>query len=515
MDRGNETLKVGEINRSPKRLRILGDEERETLYGRPCFTPEDRIEYFSVSALEKAALEPFHSLKSRVCFMLQLGYFKARRLFFAFDLHEVAADARYICEQYFPDCSLTDGKVTKITRLNQQRVILELCRYRSCGSQHRRQLEATARQAATVCAKPIFVFRKLLNCLEEDRVVIPGYSLLQDTVGKALTYEQNRLTILMRDALTPCDREALKRLLENTAGLYEITQLKRQPKDFSAREIKREIHRGEHIGDLSLLAQRLLPKLGISNENIKYYASLVGYYSVHRLKQLNEWMVYAYLLCFVSTRSQRLHDHLIDCLIHKIRRYTEEAKRGAKEQVYEFRIEENQNLHKAGQVLKLFTDDSIAPNTPFQSVQTSAFDILERRKLDFIADHIATSAQFDETAFQWNHVDKLAHQFKLHVRPILQTVEFASVSAQSPLMKALDFLKAAFHKNKSLGQYRSDAFPTRFVPKRHEGLSLRTGCFRTKTTDPGPIRIFSLPASASWTGSRRHLLPKQHSLSQS
>ena len=67
--------------------------------------------------------------------------------------------------------------------------------------------EKLSTAAPAVCAKPIFVFRELLNCLQEDRVVMHGYSLLQDTVGKALTYEQNRLTILMDDALTPCDRE--------------------------------------------------------------------------------------------------------------------------------------------------------------------------------------------------------------------------------------------------------------------------------------------------------------------
>jgi hypothetical protein len=81
-------------NVQKKRLRILGDDEIEAIYGRPRFTQEERIEYFSLSPTEKAALEQLHSIKSRIYFILQLGYFKARHLFVAFSIREVFEDAR-------------------------------------------------------------------------------------------------------------------------------------------------------------------------------------------------------------------------------------------------------------------------------------------------------------------------------------------------------------------------------------------------------------------------------------
>ena len=137
--------------------------------------------------------------------------------------------------------------------------------------------------------------------------------------------------------------ENLHRLLEDSPGLYEITQLKREPRDFSANEIKREIRRGEQIDDLYCLAQKLLPELKISNESIKYYASLVSYYSVFRLKQLNEHTARIYLLCFIYHRYQKLHDNLINCLIYNVRRYQDGAKEKAKERVYELRAEGNED----------------------------------------------------------------------------------------------------------------------------------------------------------------------------
>ena len=346
---------------------------------------------------------------------------------------------------------------------SQQRLILGLFDYRTCDAKERENLNTKAQQAAVVCGKPIYIFRKLMHYLEETRIVAPGCSLMQDTVGAAITFEQSRLAKIVRDELQPSAVEALNRLLDNSQGLHEITLLKREPKDFSASDIKREINRGEQIAELYRLAQKLLLALNISNESIKYYASLVTYYSVFRLKRLDNWIVQVYLLCFVYHRYQSLHDNLIGCLIHNVRRYTDEAKNAAKEMVYEYRVENNQNLRKSGEVLKLFTDDDITTNTPFQEVQAKAFGILDRKTLELVADHLSTQAQFDATAFQWQHVDKLANQFKRHLRPVLLAVEFTASSGHAAVIQAINFLKTAFEKQRPLGQYPADAFPTRFI----------------------------------------------------
>ena len=74
---------------------------------------------------------------------------------------------------------------------------------------------------------------------------------------------------------------------------------------------------------------------------------------------------------------------------------------------------------------------------------------------------MATKARFDETAFQWEHIDRVAPRFKRHLRPILQGVEFAAPSTDDPLIEAVHFLKATFPKGKPLGHYAETAIPTR------------------------------------------------------
>ncbi|MGM1589269.1 Tn3 family transposase [Bacillus cereus group sp. BceL221] len=447
-----------------KRLRILSEDEVKIIYDRPGFSYEDRCSYFSLSQPEKELLHTLRSVKSKAYFVLQLGYFKARQLFFTFDLHEVEEDLQYILKEHFNNSQIDDlSSIDKSTRLKQQQLILKLFNYHSCGAEERRKMEEKVQKSAAFCGKPIYIFREIMNYLSENCIVVPGYSFMQDMTGQAITHEQNRLISLMQDHLKQNDIESLDRLLEDSSGLYEITLLKHEPKDFSATEIKLEMNRGKQIQHLYYLAQELLPKLGISNESIKYYASLVSYYSVYKLKRLNVWIVYVYLLCFVSHRYQRMHDNLINTLIYSVRGYADEAKLAAKERVYECYTESNQDIKKAGELLKIFTDDHIPANTPFRDIQDRAFTILERQKLESVAKQITTNIKYDETAFQWEHIGQQARRFKRYLRPIFLQVDFVAPSPNDPLIKAVNFMKTAFNKNKALGQYHSDDLPNGFI----------------------------------------------------
>jgi Domain of unknown function (DUF4158) len=274
-----------------KRLRILNQEEIGALYVRPRFTQDEHHEYFALSVPEKEALGQFRSLKSKAFFILQLGYFKARRLFFDFELTDVKEDVAYIQEKYFSGTIPPHSEIAEGTRRKQQKLILGFCQHKNADAAIERKLEVRARQAAAVCGKPIYVFRELTHELARLRIVAPAYSTMQDIVGAALAYEQRRLAVIVSDHVVPSAKKALKSLLEDRQGLHEITLLKRDPRDFSNHEIRREVERGEQIRELYRLSQKVLPHLKISHENVKYYASLVDYYSVYKLRRMGEDIV--------------------------------------------------------------------------------------------------------------------------------------------------------------------------------------------------------------------------------
>jgi hypothetical protein len=211
--------------RYKSRLTILEDAEIEELYGRPRFTHDERVHYFALTAQERAVADGHYSLTSRVLFILQAGYFKAKAQFFLFEIDEVANDVKHVLQQHYPqfhDVPLKSA-VFKQTRHAQQRKLLELYDYRACVGAERAALVAKADHVVRISAKPIFVFQALVQYLETHRVVAPGYSFLQDVVSRALGKERGRLTSLLDDRLDETTRKMLDRLyLERDAG-YAIT----------------------------------------------------------------------------------------------------------------------------------------------------------------------------------------------------------------------------------------------------------------------------------------------------
>jgi hypothetical protein len=81
-----------------------------------------------------------------------------------------------------------------------------------------------------------------------------------------------------------------------------------------------------------------------------------------------------------------------------------------------------------------------------------------------LAGFVTTDVKFDETAFQWDHIDDLAPQFKRHLRPIVVSVDWAASAGHSSVIEAADFLKSAFSRGRSLSQYASGSLPQQFIP---------------------------------------------------
>ena len=449
---------------SSKRLHILSANEIAALYEPPRFTVEEQAQFFSLSARERALLQKCHTFASRMIFILQLGYFKAMQQFFVFKLAEVIEDITWIRQNHFPDRELPTSTVAKGTRLKHQAAILQLFDYRLCGDPERQQLASKAEQVARISSKPVFVLHELFHLLANQRIVAPGYTVLQDIVSNALADEQQRLGRIIRNHLTASDIEALERLLTKPRGLHEITRLKKEPKDFGSNEMKREIARGEQIATLHDLAHRVLPRMEISSESIKYYASLVGYYSVYRLRRFDRQVTFIYLLCFVYHRYQQMHDNLINCLIYQVRQYNETARQVAKERVAAYRAEQAGNFAKAGRVLRLFTDETIPAETPFGDVQAMAFKIVKRQEMSRLADTLVKQDAINEAAWQWEYLEDRNIEFKRRLRPILRTLKFEALAGNVPLLEAAHLLQTLFHDGKSLRSVPSKILPTQFIP---------------------------------------------------
>jgi hypothetical protein len=306
--------------------------------------------------------------------------------------------------------------IPKQSRITQQQRILTLYGYRACDGAERARLGEKARQVVRISAKPIYLFQVLIHYLETHRIVAPGYSFLQDIVSQALADERQRLTAILERTLDTEARGALDSLHSERDGIYAITALKREPKDFSRREMRREIAREIALATLYRKARDLLPELGISNDSVAYYAALVDYYTVQKLQQMPAGMVYLYLLCFILHRYQKLNDNLINALIFHVRKVIDAAKIMVKDKILGYQLENNESIRHVSQILGLFLDETIADDVAFGEVKRRAFTILERDKFQRVSQYMNDQA-FEDGVFEWEFIAALAPTFKQHLRP--------------------------------------------------------------------------------------------------
>ena len=174
--------------------------------------------------------------------------------------------------------------------------------------------------------QPIFILREALKYLTNQRIAAPGYSYLQDMVGRTVSGERRRITQLLRHALTLDVEQQLEALLQADEGMYRISVLKHEPKDFSYGELRQEVARRKFFRLLYEFGQTFLASAGLSNESVKYYASLVQFYTVYKLQRMAALTTRLYLLCFAYHRFRQINDNLIDAFIHLVDQYEKQAK---------------------------------------------------------------------------------------------------------------------------------------------------------------------------------------------
>src|SRR5659263_755636 len=136
------------------------------------------------------------------------------------------------------------GCVAQKLPLSQQAQILQLHDYRTCSPEWKEKLQEKASSLVAIYTKPVYIFKELLNFLEHHRIVLTGYSFMQEEViGRALTDERKRLEQAVINGIAEEQRAQLDNLLAAEESLHQLTLLKHEPKDFSHREIQREVER--------------------------------------------------------------------------------------------------------------------------------------------------------------------------------------------------------------------------------------------------------------------------------
>jgi TnpA family transposase len=448
-----------------KLLTVFSYAEQEALYGLPDFDDSQRLEYLALTESELALASGRPGLHAQVHCILQIGYFKAKNAFFRFEWNEVEDDYAFVLSRYFHGEPFEPKAITKHEYYTQRERIAKLFGYRLWKADFLQQLAQQVAQIVRRDVTPGFVATELVIWLNENKIIRPGYTTLQELVSEALSTERQRLSCLLSEELDESAETALKQLLVRDDTLSQLAVLKQDAKDFGWRQMAREREKRATLEPLHRIAKALLPKLGISQKNLLYYASLANFYTVHDLRNLKADQTQLYLLCYAWVRYRQLTDNLVDAMSYHMKQFEEESSADAKQSLVAEQVRRHQETPQVGRLLSLYVDDSVADLTPFGEVRQQAYKIMSRDVLQNTARRMSIKPP-SKLALHWQAVDGLIERIRRHLRPLYVALDFASTDPNNPWLAALTWAKSVFAKQQRLSQRPLAECPEATLPKR-------------------------------------------------
>lgn len=455
----------GKATGKSERLSVLNDAEQEALYGLPDFDEEQQWEFLSLSAgeLELATCRP--GLPARIYCILQIGYFKAKHAFFRFTPQEVEADYEFVTRRYFREASFTDKTISDNEYYTQRKLIADFFGYRLWSGSVTSDLNVRATQIVRRDITPGFVATELICWLNENKIIRPGYSTLQKIISAALSAERQRLADILSSTLDSETRDGLKALLKKEGTLSGLAVLKQEAKNFRWRQMTAERKKKDLLAPLYRVARQLLPGLGISQQNLLYFASLINFYTIYDLRNLKQEQSELYLLCYVWLRYRQLSDNLVSSAMWHMKQTEERCKEAAKKIFEADLLQRQQESKKVGRLLSLFVDETVADVTSFGEVRQRAWKIMPRYTLQSTAQRMQVKP-VSRMGRRWEAVDTQMTLIRRHLRPLFCALDFSSLTPECPWLTALAWVKVIFSGKLQLAQQPLTACPAATLPQR-------------------------------------------------
>jgi len=436
------------------RLQLLPPIEITSLYELPKFScDEERILFFELNDEEEKILSQYSTTKTKLYFLLQLGYFKATQQFYSFCFEDASDDIKYLSKIYFQykNAVILQGQISSKNILKQREVITNLSHYQQLNHNTRTLVEKRLSELMGTHPRNQDAFREILAFCNSHKIIIPGYRTFQDLFSNAITQEKNRLTKLSSQLLPKSMQKSLDDILAKEDTISQLTLLKNDQKNFSFTALRKEVGKIDRIRDLYRLSKEVIPKLNLSKNCIRYYCELVEQYTSYRLKQFGKPYARLYVLCYIHYRYEQISDHLVISFQYHVNQFEKKAKEYVDKCEQEYNSESNINLPNVSKLLRWMVSDKIEKTLPYSIILEKAFNILPQDQFIHMANFL-DGKKFDKEAVRWGFYGNSSRQIAIYLRGTFLALEFSHIKTDSQLMRAITFLKKHYNSNKTPSQ---------------------------------------------------------------
>lgn len=454
------------MNAINKQLILLSETERAALYEIPDFDNSQRLEFFTLTYEELKLALSRQNLSSQVYCILQIGYFKAVKMFFRIAWDEVdSEDYNFIIEQYFSNQVIEKNTISKYEYYTQCGAICSLFGYKLWNRSNEPLLYTQAAKALSRDIKPQFITMELISYLQSEKIIRPGYTTLQTIVSSVINTERKRLAAIIQNDLSNEDQVLLQSLLSEDNTISKLATIKQDAKDFKHHMMIEERQKMSLLKPIYQIVKRLIPKLELSQQNMHYYADLINYYTIYDLrKKLKIEQGYLYLLCYVWKRYRQISDNLIKAFCYHFKQMDDKIKKMATAKFSEHVIKEHEELIKMKLLAKLYVDKDIADETSFGLVRQKAFAILSKEDLLRKTSTIAKKPT-QEKDFYWQSIDYFKRGVKSNLRHLVAALDFMGINEEIPWLEAIEWIKTEFPRSLKRGPEIGDC-PDDTIPPR-------------------------------------------------
>lgn len=429
-----------------KRIQVLSNAEVEELYSRPEFNVHEQRLYFTLTPSERDTLAQFSNTKTRIFFMLQLGYFKAKQQFFNFSLEDVSSDVQFIASIYYSHSASISftGRISRDYIRIQRQVILSLFGYCSWTSDLVLEIQSHISNLLRYYPKGHSAFRQLLVYFERQKIIIPSYTTFQDIFTRAFTAEDKRLNTVI-ESIPELIGEQLTALIYRDDSITALNIIRADQKDFQYTAVKTEVDKALKLEGLYTFTKGFIPSLNLSKNAVLYYADITEQYTASRLRKLSQHQQWLHILCFIHHSYQQIMDNLIVSFSYHTRSIMDAGKVYASMSHMEHSSGVVTDFPKLAKFLAWFPTRD--PNLTPEELNNIAYSILPKEQFSAMAKFLEGKS-FDKKAALWEYYGKSSRIFSLYLRPIFTTVFFEYYKSESYIGGLIAILKAHYVNGK-------------------------------------------------------------------
>ncbi len=284
----------------------------------PILNSNDQLESFKLEAEVKEFINQIRKAENKVGFLLQYGYFKAAKRFFAKEDFK-KSDIKYVSKLLgCKDINISNYEERTFRKHKQ--AILSLKGFKDF-SEDEKLFKIELDHMVSKQMHPRRIFFALIDFLVSKKISIPNYSIFARMMTHSFNIFELKLLNLIEKNISEENREVLDGLLNTSddPGAYKkalLTRLKYINQSLKPKKIRQSIQGFLIIQKLFEEVKPLINALNLSSEATKYYAVWVIKARTLQLGSFsNSNKVYLHLLSFINHQYCTWQDMLIDILL--------------------------------------------------------------------------------------------------------------------------------------------------------------------------------------------------------